>query len=54
MEYVIALLKPDTPDVLSHVSVRARNNKVYNKVYNLLYYNYRCQITYCNEIITNA
>lgn len=47
---VVAVMTPDTPDVLSHVSIRARNNKVYN----LLYFNYRFQITDCNEIITDA
>lgn len=47
---VLAIMTPDTPDVLSHVSIRERNNKVYN----LLYFNYRFQITDCNEIITDA
>lgn len=27
---VVAVLTPDTPDVLSHISIRARNNKAYD------------------------
>ena len=27
---VVAVLTPDLPDVLSHVSIRARNDKAYN------------------------
>lgn len=29
-EGVVAVLTPDMPDVLSHVSIRARNNKAYS------------------------
>ena len=35
---VVAILTPDMPDVLSHVSVRARNSKVFslNEAYRIL------------------